>query len=162
MTNRRSVAASWTSLGEVAVALAPARDGTSRFVARSAGAPFWLVGVSFALGTLMLVPAASAAAETPAQKSEYTVVLMGTSQLGIAPEAAVESEYALWSHNPAVQPALRSMQPDPGDPTMATWEQKGLEYYWTVASSDYATTQRPLYVCTAAQPTCKATLDAVL
>jgi hypothetical protein len=131
-------------------------------VARSAAVARWLVGVSFALGALLLLPGAPAAAQLPAQKPEYTAVLMGTSQLGIASEAAVESEYALWAQNAAVQPALRGTQPDPGDPIMATWEQKGLEYYWTVASSDYATTHRPLYACTAAQPTCKATLDAVL
>jgi hypothetical protein len=126
--------------------------------------PVRITAVVAAIAAFIFMATASAAASSPTKtpSKQISVILMGSNQQGTTSEAALEAEYALWSSNRHVNAVFRSLSPNPNDPTMLSWEQNGYHYVWTAASSDYATSGLPLYVCTSNQPTCKNTIGSVL
>jgi hypothetical protein len=145
------------------LALLAATTAEAKTPTSNSPAPAATTSVSDAAGSV--VPTATTgpgAARAIAPVRPFTAILLGSSQLGWVSEAALEAQYAMWGRNVHVQPAFRGLTPNPNDPTMLGWERHGYRYVWTAASSDYATAGEPLYVCTASQPGCKATLDNVL
>jgi hypothetical protein len=70
----------------------------------------------------------------------YTVVIDD-----VRPEADLESSYATVAGNHNVIPALRANVMNINDTAITTWQSKSLNYYYTVASSDFVTGGESLY-----------------
>jgi Ca-dependent carbohydrate-binding module xylan-binding len=77
---------------------------------------------------------------------KYTMIFEGFSQIGWMPDKVIRATYKQWQANRTVNPAIRAVSQNKDDMLMQGWEKDGYNYYWTIASSDFDSKCKNIYL----------------